>query len=177
MIWRDPDGQLTRTTTAHTLIKSISPTPQHLYAYAEGNPVNFVDPLGLDASFSACLKHCIADQFGITTVLGLTARITGADIIPYPRKGIGGPGGSKATSIASMYLRKIPWLKKRLPKKLRWAPTRALGISRVGTWGKFIGRWVPWVGTALLVYDGVKIYECLEDCTKNMCKEEEDPVR
>lgn len=61
--------------------------------------------------------------------------------------------------------------------EIRWAPTWALGKSGVATWGKFIARWVPWIAGPLTIYEVIKVVLCIDDCVKNMCKEEEDPVR
>ena len=91
------------------------PIELNLYAYVEGN---FVDALGLASTLVDCLKRCATNQFGITTLLGILAVLTGQPWIGTRGK-LG--GATPGTSIASKYLSKL--FPQRLPVRL---PSRGI---------------------------------------------------
>ena len=72
---------------------------------------------------------------------------------PFLSKAFITPGASAGTSIASKVLTKMILLKSSVRL---WSPViRDEGLEWVGTKvvGRFLGRWVPWVGWGLTAYD------------------------
>jgi RHS repeat-associated protein len=99
---------------------------------------------------------CAADQFGLTALgAGLTA--AGQPIVA---KRFRTPGSSGATSPASRFLSGT--VAGQFPRAV-WAPTTAHPFSTTRYVGRWVGRWTPFVGEALLVYDGVQIYRCVRN--------------
>lgn len=139
--------------------------------------MNVVEALGLASALVDCLKRCATAQFGITTLLGILAVLTGQPWIGTRGK-LG--GATPGTSIASKGLSKL--FPQRLPRALP-APVIILkrgkflkGIRRTSpVLGRVLGRWVPIVGWGLLAYDAAKILLCVLDCLEEMCEESEKP--
>ncbi len=123
--------------------------------------MNVVEALGLASALVDCLKRCATDLFGITTILGLIGFITGLDILPKGRRGLG--GASRRTSIASKLLRRVKPLQKTLPWRVP-TPTRANLLARSRVVAVVIERWMPWIGAAFLTYNAVSIALCVIDC-------------
>ncbi len=93
----------------------------------------------------------VSDPLGLTwkTPVGLGLIAAGQPWLP---KRFITPGSSPGTSLASKFLNKIPGTSPfRLPSPVvnssgaRWVWTKGIG--------KFAGRWVPWVGWGLTVWD------------------------
>jgi RHS repeat-associated protein len=155
----------------------------NVFRYVYSQPSRFVDPLGLGA-YEECLelvnkyinrekkriddiyekekeKHRLSfyETWSRYDLLGGAPALTGGSMAtigwwpkPYPRKGVGGKASSGGTSYLS------EWLSKKLPKKLNrniWAPTPKIPLAKSKTVGRIVGRWIPWVGTGLLIYDGI----------------------
>jgi RHS repeat-associated protein len=137
------------------------------YAYVENNPINLIDPEGYKPTLWQCLLRCAADQFGITTVLGITGVAAGAPIIEKPKNY---KGASPRTSIASKFLSdKFP----QKFSKARPAPTFVHPFAKTKVVGRFIGRWIPIVGWGLLIYDAISIAFCVNNCLNGDCNKED----
>ena len=136
----------------------------NVYSYVENNPVNYEDPLGLSPSFGQCLAECTAEQFGIRTLVGLGAGVSGLPVIPKRFVLKGATGG---TSVASWGLSKLLPLK--LPVRIP-APTLRYITSSSKILGRVLGRWIPIVGWGLVAYDAISIGICVNDCMKEKCE-------
>jgi RHS repeat-associated protein len=131
----------------------------NLYGYVLGDPVNFVDPMGLTPSSMDCIKSCVIKHYELG-VLGLGLGIGGLPLISTRVK----PGGATTgTSPISKGLAiglgntRLPW---RLP-----APTLKLGTkAKTAVLGRLLGRWIPLVGWGLLSYDITTISICVKKC-------------
>ena len=136
----------------------------NLFAYVENNPINLVDPSGLSPSLGKCVDKCSSEQAGVHTAVGAALLASGLPLVP---KRFTTPGSSPATSLASSTLSRL------LPQKLSrgvWAPTFLHPFAKSNVLGRVIGRWIPYVGAAILAYDGVKIGICVEKCMKGGCQ-------
>ncbi|MBN3804749.1 hypothetical protein GXB81_17080 [Paraburkholderia sp. Ac-20336] len=118
-----------------------------------------------------CKYFELKDYSGVTAV---TMILLGRPWIPTRSK----PGGATAgTSIASLVLRVLvdvnfekailPTLTSRSVRRFQFSMTRNLGA--------FIGRWIPWLGATLAVYDVVKIV-ILSVMRYNQIVNEEDRI-
>jgi hypothetical protein len=126
------------------------------YAYVMNNPINYIDPLGLDS---------VSSKRTLQTVT-ITARKETPSINPWGPVLIGlgqpwlskrfiMPGTSPGSSIASTVLSKIPL---KSPIRLYAPVINKAGARWVGTKlvGRFAGRWVPFVGWAITATDFTK---------------------
>src|SRR5687767_955094 len=78
---------------------------------------------------------------------------------------------SFGSSPASEWARRQPWGDRRLPGGGRfWTPTTARPFAMGHTWGKVVGRWIPWVGWGLLIGDAAAIADCIADCDDGPCQ-------
>lgn len=137
------------------------------YAYSLSNPLRRIDPQGTVSA--DCIRDCVADQLGISTLLGAGGVAAGAPVIPKG-KGAGAFGSGKYTSLASKGLsRAFP---QKLPFRLP-APTFRAPFARTAVLGRFAGRWVPILGWGLFAWDAYNIGKCIADCEdENPCEEE-----
>lgn len=105
------------------------------------------------------IGQCAAEHYGFNVVLGGlggTMAILGAPLLSKDGKILG--KASRRTSIASVTAREL--FPKKLPRPML-APTLAAPSAKAFTYGAFIGRWIPWVGWALLVADIAIISFCV----------------
>ncbi len=130
-----------------------------IYRYVFNNPISLRDPSGLSPSFGECLANCIAKELGLDSAAAAATAASGLPVIPKPRGGFA--GSSSRTSIASSGLSKV--FPQRLPFSLP-APTLNNPLARTRVVGRFIGRWIPGVGWALLAYDAISIAKCTSEC-------------
>jgi|CXWL01.1.fsa_nt_gi RHS repeat-associated protein len=106
-------------------------------------------------SFGECLQKCSAQHFGLQSAAGAAAIGAGLPLIAKP---FVTPGSSPGTSLASVTLgRLLPY---RLPFRV-WSPTLIRPLTFTPWIGRAAGRWVPYVGTALLVRDAAMIGSCV----------------
>lgn len=104
--------------------------------------------------YIAILGYEVAEQFGISDVIGLVAVLSGQAFIPTRAKF---KGSTKGTSFASKYISKIPGTSPvRLPMltgypKIVWGQGMRVALTKVI--GKFLGRAIPFVGWGILAYD------------------------
>ncbi|MEK8031550.1 RHS repeat-associated core domain-containing protein, partial [Ideonella sp. DXS29W] len=118
------------------------------YAYVGGDPILENDPEGLGS-----LAGCAADHYGITDLVAAAGVVAGMPLVPKP---FVTPGSSPRTSLASKYLSKA--FPQRIPRV--WAPTFVRPLARSASLGIVAARWIPVIGTAILVYDAVSIAAC-----------------
>ena len=123
-----------------------------------------VDPKD-NCRLSDCLKDCALDQFGIRPVVSGAGWGLGLPLIKTRAKSKGSTAG---TSVLSKYVlpRAGSWANRPMRKPV-WAPTwkNVKLSSKVITRGRVVTRWVPWVGAALLISDGVDIGVCAWICS------------
>ena len=105
-----------------------------------------------------CLATCTAEQLGAQTLVGGSLTVAGSSILSKPFQ-MG--NASKGTSFASKFLSQT--FPQRLEKQI---PTPRIGHLRSATpvVGRALGRFVPVVGQAVLLYDGVSIGVCTASC-------------
>jgi len=101
---------------------------------------------------------CAADQFGLTA---LGAAMTAAGQ-PTVAKRFRTAGSSHATSHASRILSSA--IDVQFSRHV-WAPTTTRPLASTRHVGRWLGRWTPFVGEALLIYDGVQIYRCVQNAS------------
>jgi RHS repeat-associated protein len=112
-------------------------------------------PKGLTWSqFGQGAKSCLFDSFGLSTAAAGGAVASGLPMIGTRAKFFNMPRG---TSLASEFFRGI--LPKQIPSM--WAPTISDPLAASGVLGGVIGRWVPIIGEAILVYQGADFISCL----------------
>ncbi|EON92524.1 YD repeat-containing protein [Marinobacter lipolyticus SM19] len=148
------------------------------YAYVGGNPLIYVDPLGL--AYSPMVEHGISRQEAMAlppnqdpcgcfskAFLGYAeagVAATEAATGPYvnkPRSGIA--GGGKAGSKTSAWSLAVHQVNNRVGKNAATAAAR--------TMGRVASRAVPYAGTALLIYDINVFNQCMEKCGEGECKQ------
>ncbi len=124
------------------------------YAYVGNNPTNFIDPLGLDTVPSKTLQTVTVTT---TTKSSMPTWWIGPALIGLGQpinflKPVGALGSKTGSSIASYTLSKaIPQtFTKVVGKKLGTTIATKVGTNVIG---RFLGRLVPYVGTALLLKD------------------------
>jgi len=128
------------------------------YAYVGNNPMNFIDPYGLDTTKpkSVTLAPVTVTSTKKSTVNSSSINPWGPILVvlgqPWVGKRFIMPGSSPGSSIASTLLSKIPL---KSPVRLFAPVINKAGTRWVGTKfvGRFVGRWVPFVGWALLAKD------------------------
>jgi hypothetical protein len=98
-------------------------------------------------------KSCAASSFGLSTAAAGGAVASGLPVVSTAGKFAGMTAG---TSVASQFFRSI------LPQAIgsTWAPTISNPLAASGTLGGVVGRWVPVIGEAVLVYQGAKFVSC-----------------
>ena len=93
------------------------------------------------------------EQFGVLGILEVAGVVAGQ---PNLMKRFVQTGSSDGTSILSKNLRKLPL---GAFKKAQWAPTLRNLLATTTGRGAFIARWIPWIGSGMLMYDaGMSLY-------------------
>jgi len=147
------------------------------YTYVNNAPAISIDEFGLvpgprpatpeqtEAArrFEECLAKCVLSAYGLGALVGGGMVVAGQ---PIPgSKDFVTSGSSEGTSAASRWARSQRWGNTRLPGGGRWpTPTATRPFAKGNTWGKVVGRWVPWVGWGLLISDLTLIGNCVDDC-------------
>jgi hypothetical protein len=106
------------------------------------------------SQFGQAAKSCAASSFGLSTAAAGGAVASGLNVVSTAGKFSGMTAG---TSVASQFFRGV------FPQAIgsTWAPTISNPLATSGTLGGVIGRWVPVIGEAVLVYQGAKFVSCL----------------
>ena len=106
--------------------------------------------------FGQAAKSCAKSSFGASTAAGAGGVASGLPVVSTAGKFFNMTAG---TSVASQFFRSI------LPQTIEstWAPTLMNPLSTSGVLGGVVGRWVPVIGEAVLVYQGAKFTSCLWD--------------
>lgn len=92
-----------------------------------------------------------AKQLGVEDIVGFGLAVLGQPLIPTRRKAKGTTAG---TSFASKFLReKLPYKFKRPMATLTTQSILRLRFAYTNEVGAFVGRWIPFVGWALLARD------------------------
>jgi len=140
----------------------------NLYDYVFSHPVNAFDPngrltltqvsvglsiAGILAAETGILGECAEQHVGVETVLGSALFVLG---LPTLETGTKFGGSTWGTSLASKYLSEL--LPYRLPVRVP-TPTRA-GFVKSRILGRVLGRYVPVVGTGLLLNDAAQVVLC-----------------
>lgn len=138
----------------------------NLYGYVSGDPVNFVDPNGLAATWGGCAAKCGAEVLGVDDLVDV-GLIGAGQPIPGTKPFVT-PGSSRGTSVAGMVADGIFGGAKspvRLPTIVGGPGTgRKLAIAGTRSIARFAGRAVPFVGWGLLAADGVQFGVCMAKC-------------
>jgi RHS repeat-associated protein len=155
------------------------------YSYVDNSPAELSDPTGLvpgprpstpeqtEAArrFNSCVEKCALSAVGLGALAG-AGMVAAGQPIPGSKNFIT-PNSSKGTSFISRWARSQGWGNARLPGGARWwTPTAARPFAMGSTWGKVVGRWVPWVGWGMLATDLVLIGNCIDDCLDGSCHNE-----
>jgi len=131
------------------------------FAYTRNSPITAFDPDGLRTlTAGECLWGC-AKAHGIGSGIGLLGWFSGLPLLDRDIPKFG--GATKGTSIASRCL--STWFPQKIPSS--WAPTKPWGKgwrARTATLGRFIGRWVPYLGAAVVVGEAGQIAACVYEC-------------
>ena len=148
------------------------------YGYVGGNPLSFIDSLGL--AYSPLGEHGISREkssvvplsqkdscgcfikaflgYAETSVIAIEA-MTG----PYVTKPRGGiAGGGRAGNKTSAWSTAVHQINIRTGKSAATVAGRAVG--------RVMSRAVPYAGTALLIYDITVFNECMENCEEDNCE-------
>jgi RHS repeat-associated protein len=115
-----------------------------------------VDTMRVVNCYTECAKKAIGIETGLGGGLVLVSQ-------PWLAKSFILPGSTSGTSVASF------WLSKMFPQKLPfrvWAPTAVRPGAMTPVAGRALGRWVPWVGWALLINDVIQYSRCVYKCEK-----------
>jgi RHS repeat-associated protein len=106
------------------------------------------------SQFGQAAKSCAASSFGLSTAAAGGAVASGLNVVSSAGKFSGMTAG---TSIASQFFRGL------LPQAIgsTWAPTISNPLATSGVLGGVVGRWVPVIGEAVMVYQGAKFVSCL----------------
>ncbi|MNE23782.1 hypothetical protein D3C80_1170530 [compost metagenome] len=138
------------------------------YVYVGNNPINFIDPVGLDSISARQLPEVTVatssdNNNNNNNWLGPVLIMLGQPIKAL--KPVGACASSPGSSIASWTLAKVLPMESTALKKTQRKVVRVVSkklAKRVGTRvvGRFLGRLVPYVGWALTAYD---VYENKED--------------
>ncbi len=122
------------------------------------DPLDPLSPLGPELQdLAGRVAQCAAQQFGVDELLGLGLTAAGAPVVPKP---FVQPGTSPATSVASTVSRAV-FGDARFPAGVRvWAPTWVQPLRVTANVGRAVGRLVPVVGAAILIYDAASIALC-----------------
>ena len=124
------------------------------YAYVLNNPLKYVDLFGLDTAWKQLPSVTVTPErktnsSGFPHWLGPSMIAVGQPWLP---KRFVMAGSSPGSSIASKVLSKIPL---KSPVRLYAPVINSAGARMVGTKviGRFVARWIPFVGWALTSYD------------------------
>ncbi|MEQ1676221.1 MAG: polymorphic toxin-type HINT domain-containing protein [Chitinophagaceae bacterium] len=134
------------------------------YAYVGNNPMNFIDPFGLDSLPAKTLPTVVlppGKKSGVNP-LGPILILAGQPLNFL--KPVGAAGSAPGSSLASWYYGRSytgstapakAFLRKKLTKVVGEKTARKIVNRRFGAtiWGRVWGRAVPWVGWALLGKD------------------------
>lgn len=101
------------------------------------------------------IGRCVEQQLGLSSAAGSALVAAGQ---PWMGKRFITPGASAGTSLASSTLSKA--LPQQLPIRV-WAPTSVRPFGGTKILGRVLGRWVPFVGWALLAKDAIGVARCL----------------
>lgn len=126
------------------------------YAYVLNNPLKYMDLFGLDTVWKPLPPVTVTAKTKSTNSsfpphwLGPSMIVAGQ---PWLSKRFVTPGSSPGTSLASKVLNKAIPLNSpvRLPAPI--VNKSGARIVYTKSVGKFLGRWVPWVGWGLTIYD------------------------
>lgn len=126
------------------------------YVYVLNNPLKYMDLLGLDTVWKPLPPVTVTAKTKNNNSsfpphwLGPSMIAAGQPWLPKP---FVTPGSSPGTSLASKVLNKTIPIKS--PIRLPAPVVNKSGARLVYTKsvGKFLGRWVPWVGWAITIYD------------------------
>ncbi len=124
------------------------------YAYVLNNPIKYIDLFGLDTTWKPLQEVTVIGKSkpkaSSINPWGPILIIIGQPIPGSKRFVL--PGSSPGTSIASKILSKIPL---KSPVRLFAPVINKAGVRWVGTKlvGRFVARWIPFVGWALLAKD------------------------
>jgi len=145
---------------ASSVLPADRPLPRGLSpiaGYLTERPDGF-DPA--DRSKYDYISTCFMESMGIRDTAYAGLGVTGARTVAKPRVGVGGAGLTTHTSVSSVFFRRV--FPQRLPFRL-WAPTFGNLAATTASVGGLLGRWVPYVGWALLASDVVRFGACLQD--------------
>jgi RHS repeat-associated protein len=122
------------------------------YAYVGNNPMNFIDPMGLDSVPVKTLPPVILPPAGKSSGINPWGPALIGLGQPWVPKRFVMPGSSPGSSIASTLLSKMPI---KSPVRLYAPVINKAGARWVGTKlvGRFAARWIPFVGWGLLAKD------------------------
>jgi RHS repeat-associated protein len=139
------------------------------YAYVMNNPMNYIDPLGLD---TATLPTFVKLGQKSSTPLWLGPLLIGLGQRITALKPVGALGSQKGSSIASKTLAKVipQTFTKVIGKKLGTKIAMKVGTNVIG---RFLGRLVPYVGWALAAKDAWDYRKEIGAFIKSMREENE----